>query len=136
MKRLFAISVLAPALLAACDEPQTGPSFKSEKERACYNTAAANLDSANKSLERAQDGAFVVVTRINGFVRDIDPSEEFERCMISTGRVNTGPVVQDSAISLNKAEKAQWDKLADADKRAALIFIQKGGTLTQYLAQR
>ncbi len=125
-------------LLTACAPTDvTVEKFSSEKDKRCYDKALAEIDNKNITLERDKEGKFVQVTRINGFVRDIDPSITYERCMVSVERhIEAGPEVKDSAISLSAAEKVEWDKLTDGEKRAALVFIQSGGSLTEYLAQR
>lgn len=137
MNRRYLLSLAVPMALAACDEATETVTFKSDKERACYEKAQAEITNPNTSLARDKDGNFVKVTKVDGFVRDVDPSETFERCMVTVERhAEIGPEVKNAAISLTAAEKAEWDKLSDADKRAALIFIQNGGTLAEFLAQR
>lgn len=127
-----ALATLAALLLAACGGEQL--QFVSEKERQCYFEAEAALTDPNTTLQRGRSGVFVEVTRINGFIRDTDSSEVFRTCMASSDTAR-GPVVVEAApISFTPQEQTIWNGLSDAQKREALVFIQQGGTLRQFIA--
>ena len=126
------VPVLGVALgVAACSEPETGPQFRSDLERACYEQASAVL-GPGRELRRGQNGAFVEVLLVNGFARDVDPSETFNACMISRNDPVQPSLSDLGTITFSGDEQRIWDSLSDERKRAALEFIQKGGTLTEF----
>lgn len=117
--------------LAACSAEEE-IAFRSEQERACYIEAAAALQgSRTRRLVRGQDGGFVIVTQVEGLVRDIAPAPTFQACMArgsaapasTGGRVFTG---EDLVI---------WNSLNEAAKRDALVFLDGGGTLRDFVGQ-
>lgn len=133
--RLIALATLVtPFILAACGPGPGQIVFTSEKEKACYDQARAKITNPNTKLQRSQDGTFVRVTTENGFVRDIDPSITFERCMASSN--TTGTPVQNLGegltVTLSAEEQAIWNTLSDTKKREALLFKQQGGNLRDF----
>ncbi|MEM9430545.1 MAG: hypothetical protein AAGA32_13755 [Pseudomonadota bacterium] len=126
---------LLPLVLLACGEEETF-TFASEKERQCFLQAEAAITSPDTRLERGRGGAFVEVTSINGFVRDVDVSETFRNCMaIPDGGISTAVVTETAPVTFTPEERSIWNGLSDAEKRSALIFIQQGGTLLDFVGQ-
>ncbi|QHQ36260.1 hypothetical protein [Algicella marina] len=122
-------------LLAGCGGEEIA--FRSDQERQCYAQANAALGkSKNKRLVRAQQtGDFVVVTQVQGIVRDIKPSPEFDACMASNS-IGLAPQVSEGApVQFTGDELVIWNSLSDQAKKDALLFIQQGGTLSQFVSQ-
>ena len=129
MRALFL--TLPAAALAACTV--TEPiEFKSKQERACYLQASAALDD-DERLVRDSNGTFTVVKSTSGFVRDIQPSPEFDQCMTANQVPGSGGDL--GTITFTPEEQVIWDSLTDAARKEALEFIRKGGTLKEFVAQ-
>ena len=128
--RAILLTSAAALGLAACAPTDTGPSFNSEAERACYERVSAGL-GANQRLVRNAEGGWVVVTGTGGFTRDAERSGAFDTCM-NQSLGDADGIRAGSAISLTAEEQAIWNGLTDAQKRQALIFKQQGGNLRDF----
>lgn len=134
MRRVVKLTLCAlPALVAACGGRGDGIAFRSEKERACHARAQAEITDRNTTLQRAQAGNFVLVTRVEGFVRNIEVSDTFETCMAEVENLPPA-VAEGQPITLTPQDQAIWNGLTDDQKRRAVIFIQQGGTLDDFVA--
>ncbi|MEO0913540.1 MAG: hypothetical protein AAFY59_11205 [Pseudomonadota bacterium] len=133
--RIIMMASAGAVLLGCAAEEEIA--FRSDRERACYNQAQAEIaGSDTKELVRAQQtGGFVVVTRVEGFVRDISPSPTFETCMASAEAGLAPQLSEGAPVQFTGDELVIWNSLSDAAKRDALLFIQQGGTLTQFVSQ-
>lgn len=125
----IALLVLAGALLGCAREVL--PAFNSPEERACYLEARETLAS-NQRLIRAGT-SFSLVTTEQGFVRTTERSAVFDRCM-GGGETPPGALSDEGRIVLSQQELLIWDGLTDAQKRAALDFVQRGGTFADWVA--
>lgn len=134
--RYGSIVLIGAVALGACAAEEQ-IAFRSDKERACHAQANAEIAGSNtKELVRAQQtGGFVVVTKVDGFVRDIAPSPTFEACMASAEAGLAPQVSEGAPVQFSGDEQVIWNSLSDAAKRDALLFIQQGGTLTQFVSQ-
>lgn len=131
MKALGLTIAGSALLLSACTEVEP-IEFNSRQERACYIRAKATLDDGER-LMRDSNGVFVVVQSESGFVRDVEPSPEFETCM--TANQIPGSSGDLGTITFTPEEQVIWDSLTDAARKEALEFIRKGGTLKEFVAQ-
>jgi hypothetical protein len=122
----------AVAMLAAC-APTEMMTFNSKQEEACYREVSAGLP-ADRQLRRDAAGRFVEVLIINDQVRDIDPSPEFNNCMVREAGVST--LSDMGTLNLTAEQQRVWSTLSDTQKREALEFVAEGGTFDQWLAQR
>ncbi len=122
----------AVALLAACAPTET-MTFTSKQEEACYRQVSADLP-ADRQLMRDSAGRFVEVLIINDQVRDIDPSPEFNACMVQAAGAST--ISGMGTLTLNADQQRIWPTLSEAEKRDALEFAAEGGSFDQWLAQR
>ncbi len=128
---MFRAMILLPAAaLMACGSAPT-QSFKSQQEETCFNRASADLP-ADKELRRDSAGRFVEVTIINNQVRDIDPSEVFNNCMVS--EIDPGSISDLGTITFTGEDLTVWNNLSDDAKKRALEFIRNGGTLREFVA--
>ena len=126
--RQIALALPALAIAAACTETEA-IEFRSEQERACYLRASAALDD-DERLVRDSNGVFVKVESESGFVRDVEPSPEFDQCMVAEEVPGSGGDL--GTITFSPEEQQIWDSLTDAARKEALEFIRKGGTLKEF----
>ena len=124
-------SVLLVFLALGSCAPTETVRFESQQERDCYNRAAATLPE-NKELRRDRGGRFVEVTIINSQVRDIDPSEVFNNCIVLEN--DPGSITDLGTVKFTGEELEIWNSLTDDAKRNALEFIRNGGTLREFVA--
>ena len=121
----------AGVLAAGCGPRGDGIAFRSQQEETCYNRAKANL-AEGKELRRDSAGRFVEVTIINSQVRDIDPSEAFNNCMVS--ETDPGSITDLGTVTFTGEDLTIWNSLSDDAKKRALEFIRNGGTLREFVA--
>ncbi|MEM8787114.1 MAG: hypothetical protein AAGE76_02530 [Pseudomonadota bacterium] len=121
------------AVLAACSPAPEGPTFTSKQEETCFQQAQASLPE-DRQLRRDREGAFVEVLLVEDRVRDIDRSQTFEECMAAASRVGTGSLADLGTVNFTEDELLIWNTLNDAARKAALEFIQAGGTLAEFVA--
>ncbi len=136
-----ALVLAAPLVAAACAATLPPPSFKSERERACYQRGRAAITTPGTELRRAGPGdAFVEATLREGFLVSTRRSEAFDACMASGTAAGPGPLsasgLEGPPITLTAADQAIWDRLTTAEKAEAVRFIRAGGTLAEWQAQR
>ncbi len=134
--RITVIACAGAVVLAGCAAEEQ-IAFRSDKERACHAQAKAALGNSDaKQLVRAQQtGDFVVLTKVDGLVRNIAPSPTFDSCMASAEAGLAPQVSEGAPVQFTGDELVIWNSLGDEAKRDALLFIQQGGTLTQFVSQ-
>lgn len=117
--------------VVACGPQGEQISFRSAQERACYDQARAALPEG-RELRRDSAGRFVEVTLVDSSLRDIDPSETFNNCMVT--EVDPGSISDLGTVNFTGEELEIWNSLNDDAKRNALEFIRNGGTLREFVA--
>lgn len=123
--------LVALVAVTACVASDPLPAFTSDQERDCYLKVQDTL-GPGRTLMRAGDSGFVEVYRVNGFLRDIGPSDSFNACMGAA----SGRMTARGTVTFTAAEAQQWETLNDAERRAAYDFLIQGGSLAEFMARR
>ncbi len=132
MTRITALGLVS-LVLAGCSQPEVLPTFKSEREKACYLKARDANTDPNTQLRRIEDG--FVLTKLNqGFLVSTERSGVFDACMAGSDTSAPNALSDSGTLTFTAKEQNIWDSLSDAEKAEAFAFIRGGGTLTQWAA--